>query len=337
MCTFRVSHFKRYDYSGHAMANVRMKARYRVGGFIDETLGGISQLETIRALLKQAEEDWPSLLDRLENIRSKLLDKNVCRDGMFLDITGDAAVLGKIQPDVDKLLETLPGESNAGKLPNFYKQEHPWVAPAKERMAELVPLKDEGFVVPTQVSYVGKAGLVYGDDETVDGSAQVVSNFLRNGYMWDRVRVMGGAYGGFCTFSQYSGFFSYLSYRDPNLDKTLDVYDAAADALMEAAEQLENDPDALATAIIGTIGDMDGALSPDQKGNTAMTRWLVNESAEYRQKYREEVLNTKPSDFKEFAERLKNLKKPSVAVVSSQAAFENAAKEGKDMELKTIL
>ena len=325
------------SFSGHAMANVRMKARYRVGGFVDEMLGGISQLETTKELLKQAEEDWPSLLARLEGIRSTLLDKETCRDGMFLDVTGDAAVLDKIKPDIDQLLETLPGDSNAGKLPNFYKEEHPWVAPAKEKMAELVPLKDEGFVVPTQVSYVGKAGLVYGDDETVHGSSQVVSNFLKNGYLWDRVRVMGGAYGGFCTFSQYSGFFSYLSYRDPNLGKTLDVYDAAADALMEAAEQLENDSDALATAIIGTIGDMDGALSPDQKGNVAMTRWLVNESAEYRQKFRDEVLNTKASDFKAFAERLKNLQQPSVAVISSQAAFEKAKKEGKEMELKTIL
>ena len=318
------------------MSNVRMKARYRVGGFVDELMGGISQLEATKELLKQAEEDWPSLLARLEKIRSTILDKNICRDGMFVDITGDAAVLEAVKPDVDKLLETLPGDANAGKLPNFYKDEHPWVAPAKEKMAKLAPLKDEGFVVPTQVSYVGKAGLVYGEDETVDGSAQVVSNFLRNGYLWDRVRVMGGAYGGFCTFSQYSGFFSYLSYRDPNLGKTLDVYDAAADALMEAAEQLENDPDALATAIIGTVGDMDGALSPDQKGNAAMTRWLVNESAEYRQEYRDQVLNTKASDFKEFAERLKNLKQPSVAVISSQAAFETAAKEGKELELKTI-
>jgi Zn-dependent M16 (insulinase) family peptidase len=187
------------------------------------------------------------------------------------------------------------------------------------------------------VSYVGKAGLVYADGETIDGSAQVVARFLRTGYLWDYVRVMGGAYGGFCTFSPYSGFFSFLSYRDPNLAKTLDVYDGAADAVIAAAEQLANDPDGLAAAIIGTIGDMDGSLSPDQKGYTSLTRWLVNESAEHRQTYRDEILNTKASDFKSFGERLKALKQPSVAVVSSLAAFEAAAKEGKEMKLKTIL
>ena len=137
-------------------------------------------------------------------------------------------------------------------------------------------------------------------------------------------------------FSAFSGYFSFLSYRDPNLDKTIDVYDAAADALMAAADALENDPEALATAIIGTIGDMDSALSPDQKGYSAFNRWLINESPEYRQKYRDEILNTKPSDFRAFAERLKAMKNPSVAVVSSKPAFEAAAKAGKEMKLTEI-
>merc|ERR1719223_2049730 len=212
----------------------------------------------------------------------------------MLDITGDKAVLEKIQPSVDSLLKELPGKSDGEKLPDFYKQEHPWVAPIKKLMSEIVPVEDEGFVLPTQVSYVGKSGLLYDEVEQASGASQVVSKFLRTGYLWDRVRVMGGAYGGFCTFSPYSGFFSYLSYRDPNLSKTLDVYDEAADAVIAAAEQLENDPNALSQAIIGTIGDMDGALSPDQKGNAALTRWLVNESAESRQRRRDQVLDTKP-------------------------------------------
>lgn len=148
---------------------------------------------------------------------------------------------------------------------------------------------------------------------------------------------MGGAYGGFCTFSPYSGFFSFLSYRDPNLSKTIDVYDGAADALVEAANQLADDERALAMAIIGTIGDMDGALSPNQKGFTALERWLVNESPEQRQKFRDEILATTAEDFKVFGERLKKLKDPSVAVVSSQAAFDAAASEGNDFKLKTVL
>lgn len=314
-----------------------MKARYRVGGYIDEMMGGITQLETLKGLLKQAEEDWPSLLARLEKIRSIILDEDTCRSGMFLDITGDAGVLEKVQPSVDHFLGSLPGSADGEKLQNFYKEQHPWVAPIKNLMADLAPIEDEGFIVPTQVSYVGKSGIVYDEGETASGSAQVVSKFLRTGYLWDHVRVMGGAYGGFCTFSPYSGFFSYLSYRDPNLSKTLDVYDEAANAVIAAAEQLENDPAALSQAIIGTIGDMDGALGPDQKGFSALQRWLVNESAEYRQNFRNQILDTKAEDFKAFGERLKKLKDPSIAVVSSKAAFDAAKEDGKEMNMKSIL
>ena len=322
--------------SGHATVQSRMRARYRVGGYIDEITGGLQYLDTVKELLKQAEEDWPSLLARLENIRNQLLKHEAVRHGMFLDITGDAKVFETVKPAVDDFLKNLPGEANGAKLPNFKKEIHPWVPEAKKRMAEVLPIKDEGFVVPTQVSYVGKSGVLFDDGEEVPGSAEVVARFLRTGYLWDYVRVMGGAYGGFCTFSTFSGFFSCLSYRDPNLDKTIDVYDAAADALFAAADALEKDPEALATAIIGTIGEKDGAKSPDQKGFTALQRWLVNESPEHRQKLRDEIINTKADDFRTFAERLKNMKDPSVAVVSSKAKFEEAAKAGKKMELKEV-
>ena len=322
--------------AGHSIANSRMKARYRVGGYVEEITSGISYLDTVKALLKQAEEDWPSLLSRLEDMRSTILNKSFCRSGMMLDVTGETKVLDAIKPAIGRFLDVLPGDPSGEKLPNFYKEIHPWVPEAKKRMAEFAPIADEGFVVPTQVSYVGKSGLLYDDGEHIPGSAQVIARFLRTGYLWDYVRVMGGAYGGFCTFSTFSGFFSFLSYRDPNLDKTLDIYDAAADALMAAADVLENDPDALSMAIIGTIGDLDGALSPDQKGFSQFQRWLINESPENRQRMRDEILSTKPEDFREFSRRLKAIKDPSVAVVSSKSKFELAAKAGKKMILKDV-
>lgn len=320
--------------SGHSAANNRMKARYRVAGYVDEITSGITYLNTVKDLLKQAEDDWPTLLARLENIRNTLLQSESVRSGMFLDITGDAKVLETVQPTVESFLKDLPGNANGSPMFNYKKEVHPWVPEARKRMAEMVPVKDEGFVVPTQVSYVGKAGLLFDEGEEIPGSAEVVSRYLRTGYLWDYVRVMGGAYGGFCTFSTFSGFFSFLSYRDPNLDKTIDVYDGAADALFKAADLLENDPEALATAIIGTIGDKDSAMSADQKGFAALQRWLVNESAELRQKQRDAILDTKASDFRDFAERLKAIKSPSVAVISSKAAFESAAEAGKVMDLK---
>jgi len=325
--------------SGHSYANNRIKARYSVGGFLDEKMGGITYLKTVNELIKQAETDWDLVLKRLENIRSAILNNATCRSGMILDITGDKAVMDAIKPSVDEFLKSLPGDAVGEKLQDYYNTEHPWATKAKEEMATIAPLKDEGFVVPTQVSYVGKGGLLFEEGEKVHGSTAVVSRFLRTGYLWDHVRVIGGAYGGFCTFNPMGGdgIFTFLSYRDPNLDKTIDVYDATADALLKAAEELEDDPEALATAIIGAVGDLDGALSPDQKGSKSFNRWLLRQTPEERQQFRDEILNTKASNFKDFAMRLKNMKKSSVAVVSSKAAFESAAKAGKVMELKQVL
>jgi len=323
--------------SGHAVANARIRSRYSAIGYINEKMSGISSLDTVKALLEQAENDFPALLARLENIRNTILEQSTCRDGMILDITGDAAVFEKIGPSVENFLAKLPGDSQGDKLQNFYSEAHPWAMQAKKEMAAEAPLADEGFVVPTQVSYVGKGGRLYEVGEAVSGATSVISKFLGTGYMWDNVRVMGGAYGGFCQFEPRNGIFSFLSYRDPNLAGTIDVYDGASAALMKSAEDLENDADALATAIIGAVGDMDGALSADQKGSVQFKRWLTRESPEQRQKFRDEVLNTKPSDFKEVAERLMALKDPSSAVVSSKSAFEDASKAGKSFTLKDIM
>lgn len=326
----------RVQSAGHSMANTRMKARYRVAGYIDEITSGISYLETVKKLLVQAQDEWPSILARLERIRNTILDEQYCRSGMILDVTAEKIVMDKIQPSLQGFLSSLPGEAGGKILSDFYREQHPWVSDAKVKMEEFHPISDEGFVVPTQVSYVGKAGILFSEGERIPGSAAVVARFLRTGYLWDYVRVMGGAYGGFCVFSPFSGLLSFLSYRDPNLEKTIDVYDGAADALMAAADALENDPDALAAAIIGAIGDIDSALSPDQKGYTSFQRWLINESSEYRQTYRDEILRTKPSDFRDFAERLRNIQQPSIAVVSSRNAFETAATAGKRMSLKDV-
>ena len=77
-----------------------------------------------------------------------------------------------------------------------------------------------------QVNYVGKAANLYEDaGYKLHGSAYVINKYLGTTWLWDRVRVSGGAYGGFSDFDSHSGMFTYLSYRDPNLLKTVDNYD----------------------------------------------------------------------------------------------------------------
>ena len=120
--------------------------------------------------------------------------------------------------------------------------------------------------MPSQVNYVVKGGPILSPGEHVSGSSSVVSRFLSLHYLWDNVRVMGGAYGGFARFSETSGRFVYMSYRDPNLKATLDIYDKAPDALL--GTHITNDD--ILQGVIGAIGDLD---SPSRLTKRATPPW----------------------------------------------------------------
>ncbi|RWW24967.1 hypothetical protein GW17_00010711 [Ensete ventricosum] len=107
-----------------------------------------------------------------------------------------------------------------------------------------------------------------------------------------------------------TGVFSYLSYRDPNLLKTLDVYDGTDSFLRE----LQLDDDTLTKAIIGTIGDVDAYQLPDAKGYSSLMRYLLGVTEEERKRRREEILSTSLKDFKEFADAIEAVKNSGVMV-----------------------
>ncbi|KAG2661746.1 hypothetical protein PVAP13_1KG110200 [Panicum virgatum] len=228
--------------SGHGIAAARMDAKLNAAGWIGEQLGGVSYLEYLRDLETKIDQDWDSISSSLEEMRKSLFSKKGC----LINLTSDWKNLEKSSQHIAKFLDSLPSNPSLGN--------DPWLS--------RLPSVNEAIVVPTQVNYVGKAGNLYQSGYQLNGSAYVISKHISNTWLWDRVRVSGGAYGGFCDFDTHSGVFSYLSYRDPNLLKTLEVYDETAKFLRE----LEMDDDALTKAIIGTIGDVDAYQLPDAKG-----------------------------------------------------------------------
>ena len=148
--------------------------------------------------------------------------------------------------------------------------------------------------------------------------------------------MSGGAYGGFCDFDTHSGMFTYSSYRDPNLLKTVDVYDGTVDFL----RGLELTGDELSKAIIGTIGDIDAYQLPDAKGRTAFMRHILGIREEERQQRREEVLGTTLRDFHAFADVLAAVKEKGrvVAVTSSERAeAANVERPGFFADLKRVV
>eukprot|EP00804_Cyclotella_cryptica_P023401 CCRYP_000523-RE/>CCRYP_000523-RE protein AED:0.14 eAED:0.14 QI:2217/1/1/1/0.90/0.75/12/690/1071 len=325
---------------GHSFADRRIRGRYSVRNFIDEKMHGVTSLQDEAAILDSIEADWTTFALRLENIMKAVVSGN--RSGMLLDLTGDASVIeDAIESAEDFLVNKLPLDlgNPAPPTPDFRSVEHPWIAAARLEMINSDPVQDEGIVVSTQVAYVGEGGLLYGSGDEVNGSTSVVSHYLTTGYMWDVIRAKNGAYGAYSHFSNTDGVATLYTYRDPNTpDTTLGLFHAAADAILNDASTetlTRNDNAAITTAVIGTIGSLDGsALSAQDAGYVALIRYLRGESSVARQRWRNQVLSTKVEDFVDYANRMKSWKNPSQAIVASESAFsEMKARVGVELPL----
>jgi Zn-dependent M16 (insulinase) family peptidase len=144
--------------------------------------------------------------------------------------------------------------------------------------------------------------------------------------MWDVIRAKNGAYGAYSSFSHSDGVQTLYTYRDPNTpDITLGLFHDAADSILNDVSSgalTQKDNAAITTAVIGTIGSLDGsALSAEEAGWVALARYLRGESSVARQKWRNEVLNTNEDNFVDFANRMKSWQNPSQAIVASESAF----------------
>jgi Zn-dependent M16 (insulinase) family peptidase len=265
---------------GHRVVNLRLRAHFTEADWAAEQIGGVSFLIFLRRLAREIETSWDDVLDALETIRQTLIN----RRNMIVNVTLEEGAWDGFKPPLDHFLDQLPDASPG--------QSVTW---ATESTAPF-----EGMTIPAQVNYVGKGASLYELGYQFHGSAHVIGRFLRNGYLWDRIRVQGGAYGAFCLIDRLSGIMTFLSYRDPNLLKTLEVFDQSADFLRD----LRLIEDELNKSIIGAIGEMDKPLLPDAAGHTSMIRYLTRESDEYRQRVREEIMGTRPEHFTAFADIL---------------------------------
>ena len=286
--------------AGHRVVNSRLKARHSSADWAAEEMDGISQLFFLRGLLQKIDNDWPSVSSTLEGMRNAL----VRQPAMLCNATLDIASWNVVHGQVTDFLGSFPIHSE----------------PSANWQPPVLPT-EEGLTLPSQVNFVGKGANLYTAGYKLHGSAFVIAPYLRGTYLWDKIRVQGGAYGGFCLFDQHSGAFNYISYRDPNLDQSLEVFDQAAEYL----HGLEISDSELTKAIIGAIGEVDAYQLPDAKGYTSMVRYLLGVTDVERQRLRDEMLATSPVDFHAFAESLAAARTvSSVVVLGSAEAVQNS-------------
>lgn len=286
--------------SGHAVVDGRLRASFSTSSWAGEQMGGIDYLFFLRRLVGEIDQDWGGVLAKLEEVRRRV----VTRQGMVVNVTLDGTHWAQFEPGLAELVAALPAHPSAAVT---------WTPAASAA--------NEGLIMPAQVNYVGKGANLYDLGYRYHGSIQVISNFLRTEWLWDKIRVQGGAYGAFCRFGKQSGVLTYLSYRDPNLLATLDVYDGTGTFL----NKLALSDDELTKSIIGAIGAIDAYELPDAKGYTSLIRHLLGESDALRQQTREEVLGTTPADFRAFAEVLDAVAAQGrVVVLGAQEALAKA-------------
>ncbi|KAM1794494.1 hypothetical protein ACFX11_034961 [Malus domestica] len=274
----------------HEIAAARMEAKLNISGWIREQLFGISQLEFLQVLGEKVDQDWDGISSSLEEIRKSI----ICKKGCLINMISERKNLTKSEKFIKKLLDLLPHKSPFARRTTW-----------KGRL----PSENEAIIMPIKVNYVGKSVNIHDTGYQLNGSTHVISKFIDDAWLCDRVGISGGASAS-CYFDIYTGVFSFLSDGDPKLLKTLDVYDGTGDFL----RQLEIDDSTLRRAIIQALRDDSCPLRDGKSCSSFLEDYLMGVTEEERQKRHKEILSTSLKDFKKFADALDAVKYKGVVV-----------------------
>jgi hypothetical protein len=291
--------------SGHRVVNNRLKSQYSSSAWMTEQMSGIDYLFFIRSLIINFDQEWERISTILKEIKNRLFNQN----NLLVNVTIDKPHWDSVQIEINHFVHHLP---------SFVLSNQTW-----SKKSQII---NEGLMVPSQVNFVGKGGDLYSLGYKDHGSMNVILQYLRSTWLWEKVRVQGGAYGGFCSFDRLSGIFTFLSYRDPNLLSTIENYDLTAQFL----KTFDLSESELTKSIIGAIGELDTYQLPDAKGYTSMVRYILGITDDDRQKFRDELLSTSESDFRHLAKILEKLnKQASIIVLGSPDNITNVNLENK--------
>jgi presequence protease len=259
--------------NGFVYSRTRLASYFSNTGMFDEMTTGFEYYWFINNLVKNFAEKKNEISENLARAASLLFNKS----NLIAAVTCSRDDLPAYSQELPKFVNSLP----EGKTPVFNK----WKFNLEK--------KNEGFLTASKVQFVQKGYNLKKLGYTWSGKIRVLSQILSSDWLQNRVRIIGGAYGGFCSFSS-NGQVIFSSYRDPNLKETLDNYDAIPDYL----DKLDlNDKD-LTRYIIGTISTMDNPLTPSEKGTTALRYYFEKTKPEDIQRERDEVLSVSLGDIK---------------------------------------
>lgn len=286
--------------SGHSVAAGRAAAYGNVSAAVNELLGGIPFYRLTAEIEGHFAERKLDLTQKLQTLAKMIFRP----ENLMVDYTGDEGV---------ELLNT-PVETFRSNLYTDEVDKTPFVP---------VPVKrNEGFLTSGQVNYVCRAGNFKRHGLAYTGALRVLKVMMGYEYLWVNVRVKGGAYGCMCSFGR-SGDCYFVSYRDPNLSGTVDIYEKAP----EVIAAFEADERTMTQYIIGALSDLDTPMNPAAKGLFSLGAYLSNVSDELLQRERDELLATGVDEIRALSKQVEAfLSDEQFCVVGNAAKVKEEAK-----------
>ena len=263
----------KFQSSGHVTAVLRAQSYASPAAKLKDMTNGIAFYETVSYIEEHFEEEKEKLSEKLIDLSKKLF----CGDNMMLSYTAAREGLEGLEEMFEKLKNSL----------------HTRTAEEDKRCVIHCEKKNEGFKTASKVQYVAKAGNFIDQGVAYTGALQILKVIMSYDYLWQNIRVKGGAYGCMSNFNRIGeGYF--VSYRDPNLKRTLDVYDGVVDYLKNFTVS-ERD---MTKYIIGTMSGIDQPMTPASKGERSMNLYMNKVSAEMIREERNQILDAEQDDIR---------------------------------------
>lgn len=286
--------------SGHLVAAMRSMSSFSRYALYQDELKGIAFYRSICRIEKELSESPKSVSDKLAAIAKKLFARN----RMLISFTGNNEAYGNAKPSLEKVIAGFNKMSAVGNQAEVHFN-----------------TAKEAFIDASQIQYVAKTGDFICEDYEYTGALRLLRIILSYDYLWINVRVKGGAYGCMNTFLR-SGESYFVSYRDPNLSDTLDVYDR----IPEYIKSFSPDERDMTKYIIGTFSALDTPMNPEAKGSRSLSAYLEGITYEQIQKERNEILNAQPADIRRLADLVEAvLKKDSICVIGNENMIKESA------------
>ena len=286
--------------SGHLVAAMRSMSSFSRYALYQDELKGVAFYRSICCIEKELSESPKSVSDKLAAIAKKLFARN----RMLISFTGNNEAYGNAKPSLEKVIAGFDKMSAIGNQAEVHFN-----------------TAKEAFIDASQIQYVAKTGDFICEGYEYTGALRLLRIILSYDYLWINVRVKGGAYGCMNTFLR-SGESYFVSYRDPNLSDTLDVYDR----IPEYIKSFSPDERDMTKYIIGTFSALDTPMNPEAKGNRSLSAYLEGITYEQIQKERNEILNAQPEDIRRLADLVEAvLKKDSICVIGNENMIKESA------------